>query len=441
MKAVIIGAGPAGLFAALYLSERKAHVTIIEKGKRVKERKAEKGPDLLHGVGGAGLFSDGKLNYSPDIGTNLPALIGREKTFELMKMVEERFEALGVRAKDPREGEVEKWIIRAAKEGIRYIPARQAHIGSDKLPEIIGRIEEILREKGVEIRTGEEAIEINPEKRILNTTRGEINYDVLLIAPGRSGARWLETMVHKMGMDYIYNPVDIGVRVEVPAMVMEEITKVTWDPKVYINTTTYDDIVRTFCVSPYGYVVSERYKNFVLVNGHSRGDRRSENTNFAFLVRVSLTEPLENTNLYGEAIAFEATTIGGGKPIIQRLEDLLMGRRSTEERIGKTFVKPTLKEATPGDIAMALPYRFVKDITEGLEKLNHLIRGVYSAQTLIYAPEIKFHGLRILTNEYLKTNLEGIFVAGDGAGLSRGIVGAAASGVLAAKGMLGEKWE
>ncbi len=441
MKFVIIGAGPAGLFAALYLSEKGAQVTILDKGKRVEERKGEKGPDLLHGVGGAGLFSDGKLNYSPDIGTNLPALIGREKTFELMKRVEERFEALGVRARDPREAEVENWIIRAAKEGIRYIPARQAHIGSDKLPEVIGRVEKILEESGVEIRTNEEALEIDPKKHMVKTTRGELHYDALLIAPGRSGAKWLESMVHMLGMDFIYNPVDIGVRVEVPAMVMEEITKVTWDPKVYINTPTYDDIVRTFCVSPYGYVVREKYKNFVLVNGHSRGDRRSENTNFAFLVKVSLTEPLENTNLYGEAIAFEATTIGGGNPIIQRLEDLLMGRRSTGERIGKSFVNPTLKDATPGDIAMALPYRFVKDITEGLEKLNHLIKGVYSAQTLIYAPEIKFHGLRILTNEYLKTNLEDIFVAGDGAGLSRGIVGAAASGILAAMGMAGEKWE
>ena len=434
MKAVIIGAGPAGLFATYYLTKKGIHVVLIDKGKRVEERKAGRGSELLHGIGGAGLFSDGKLNYSPDIGTNLIELIGREKTYQLMKEVEKIFEELGVKAKDPGD-EVEEWMIKAAKEGIRYIPARQAHIGSEKLPVIIGKLEKILEDSGAEIRTEEEVLSIDHKIKTIKTTRGEISFDRLLIAPGRSGARWLNNIVNELKIDFVYNPVDIGVRIEVPAMIMEEITRVTWDPKIYINTPTYDDSVRTFCVSPYGYVVREKYKNFSLVNGHSRGDKMSENTNFAFLVKVSLTEPLENTNQYGEAIAFEATTIGGGKPIIQRLEDLLRGRRSTWERISKGFVNPTLKDVTPGDIAMALPYRFVKDITEGLEKLNNLIKGVFSVQTLVYAPEIKFHGLRILTDEFLQTNVKDIFVAGDGAGLSRGIVGAASSGLLAAMGM------
>ncbi len=439
MKTIVIGGGPAGLFAAFLLVERGNKVIVLDKGKRAEDRSEGERPDLLHGIGGAGLFSDGKLNYSPDIGTNLVEIIGREKTMSLIDEVEKRFTKMGVSAKEPDQQKVEEWMIKAAREGIRYIPARQAHIGSDKLPKVIRKLQRKLENMGTELRTQEEVVDINEGKVI--TKKGEIRYDKLLIAPGRSGAKWLEEIVRRLKINFIYNPIDIGVRVEVPAMVMEEVTRVNWDPKVYIRTPTYDDVIRTFCVSPHGYIVREGYKNFSLVNGHSRGDKRSDNTNFAFLIKVALTQPLENTNQYGEAIAFEATTIGGGRPIIQRLEDLLIGRRSTWERIGKSFVKPTLKDVTPGDIAMALPYRFVKDITEGLEKLNHLIRGVYSVQTLVYAPEIKFHGLRIMTDKFLQTNIKDIFVAGDGAGLSRGIVGAAASGILAAKGILGEKWE
>ncbi len=438
MKTVIVGAGPAGLFAGLYLAERGVRVTIVEKGKPVKERTTDEKVDLIHGVGGAGLFSDGKLNFSPDIGTNLVDIIGRDKTWKLILEVEEIFRRFGVEAMDEKEEQKKKLMIKAAKEGIRYIPARQAHVGSDKLPEVIERISSSLEEKGAEFLCNEEALDFDG-RELLTASGKRIKFDRLLLAPGRSGARWLERIVKEKGIDFVYNPVDIGVRVEVSSMIMKEITEINWDPKIYIVTPTYDDTVRTFCVSPYGYVVKEQYRNFVLVNGHSRSDIRSENTNFAFLVRVKLTEPLENTNAYGEAIAFEATTIGGGKPILQRMVDLVKGRRSTWHRLSKSYIEPTLKDVTPGDISMAMPYRFVKDIIEGLEILNRLIPGVADDSTLIYAPEIKFHGLKVLTDRKLQTNIEGVFVAGDGAGLSRGIVGAAASGLLAAKGMLEEE--
>lgn len=437
MKVAIVGAGPAGLIAGLYLAEKGAEVVFVEKGKTVWERKAEVKVDLIHGVGGAGLFSDGKLNFSPDIGTNLVGIIGRDRTWKLILEVEEIFRRFGVEAKDEKEEKKAELMVKAAKEGIRYIPARQAHIGSDKLPEVIGKIQEELEKKGAKFYCGEEAVDF--DIGVLLTASGKkISFDNLLLAPGRSGARWLEGIVKSKGIEFVYNPVDIGVRVEVSSLIMKDITEINWDPKIYITTPTYDDSVRTFCVSPFGYVVKEQYKNFVLVNGHSRSDVRSENTNFAFLVKVNLTEPLENTNAYGEAIAFEATTIGGGKPILQRLGDLMKGRRSTWHRISKSYVEPTLRDVTPGDISMAMPYRFVKDVLEGLEILNRLIPGVADDSTLIYAPEIKFHGLKVLTDRKLQTNIENVYVAGDGAGLSRGIVGAAASGLLAAKGMLGE---
>jgi len=217
---------------------------------------------------------------------------------------------------------------------------------------------------------------------------------------------------------------------------MENIIEYAWDPKFHIQTKKYDDFVRTFCTCPNGFVVMEDYGDFIGVNGHSSNSEKSENTNFAFLTRVELTEPLENTTEYGMSIAKLATTIGGGMPLIQRLEDLRSGHRSTKSRIEKSFVNPTLKNATPGDISMALPHRIVENVIEGLEQLDGVIPGVNSDQTLIYAPEIKFYSMRFLVNNNLETNISNLFVAGDGAGLSRGIVASAATGIIAACGIM-----
>ncbi|MEM0286325.1 MAG: hypothetical protein QXW34_04220, partial [Candidatus Methanomethyliaceae archaeon] len=208
------------------------------------------------------------------------------------------------------------------------------------------------------------------------------------------------------------------------------------DPKFHIYTDTYDDFVRTFCVNHHGFVVKEVYNGFVGVNGHSMSDRFSENTNFAFLVRIALTEPAEDTTAYGMSVVQQATILGGGEPLIQRLGDLRMGRRSTWNRISHSHVVPTLRSATPGDIAMAMPHRIVSDILEALEKLDEIIPGVASSSTLLYAPEIKFSANRFQVNENFETSIEGIFVAGDGVGLSRGLVTAAATGVLAGRGIL-----
>jgi hypothetical protein len=240
-----------------------------------------------------------------------------------------------------------------------------------------------------------------------------------------------------VGIGLTFNPVDIGVRVEVPAKVMEEVTEVSWDPKFHIMTKTYDDFVRTFCACPNGYVTTENYGNSIFgVNGHSMFHSRSDNTNFAFLVKVALTEPLEDTTEYGRLIANQANVLGGKKPLIQRLGDLKAGKRSTWERIKRSHVKPTLKEVTPGDISMAYPHRIIQDILEGLDMLSNVIPGLNSDSTLLYAPEIKFYARRVQTNEHLQTKIPNLFVAGDGAGLSRGIVGAAATGIIAARGIL-----
>jgi len=309
-----------------------------------------------------------------------------------------------------------------------------AHIGSDFLPEIINKIVNDLKKQGVSFISEIQVKSIKNNKIITN--KKEYIYDYLVLAPGRSGAFWLETIAQDLGIKYKYNPLDIGVRIEVPSEVMEDVCRIEYDPKFHIQTPTYNDQIRTFCTCPHGYIATEEHGNFTLVNGYSNREKKSENTNFAFLIKVNLTEPLESTNLYGQTIAKGMTTIGGGKPILQRLGDLCNGQRSNWSRIKKSYIKPSMIDVTPGDIAMGMPYRFVKDILEGLKILDKLIPGVANKETLLYAPEVKYHGLKVLTNKLLQTNIENIFVAGDGVGLSRGIVGAATSGLQAAKGVL-----
>jgi hypothetical protein len=230
---------------------------------------------------------------------------------------------------------------------------------------------------------------------------------------------------------------DIGVRVEVPDGVMEDITKISWDPKFHIRTKKYDDFVRTFCCNPSGFVITENYGKFVSVNGHSMKNKASHNTNFAFLVRIALTHPVENTTQYGRSICMLATTIGGGKAILQRLGDLKAGHRSTWERINKSYVEPTNKEVTPGDIAMAMPARIVEDLVEGLDQLAKVIPGVNDQSTLLYAPEVKFKSIRLDITKQLETvQVKNLFTAGDGAGVSGGIIPAAATGLIAAREIL-----
>lgn len=237
----------------------------------------------------------------------------------------------------------------------------------------------------------------------------------------------------KLGIKIIHGPIDVGVRVEVPAVIMDPVCNINRDPKFHIITKTYDDFVRTFCVNHQGFMVKEAYKEYVGVNGHSLRDKQSTNTNFAFLTQIELTEPVENSTDYGESIASTATTLGGGNPLIQRLGDLRRGRRSTWKRVHSGLVKPTLTDVTPGDVAMVIPHRIVTDIIEGLERLDKVIPGVNSDSTLLYAPEIKYYAMRVEVDRRMETSIPNLFVAGDGVGVSRGIIVASATGILAAR--------
>jgi hypothetical protein len=440
-KVVIVGGGPAGLFAAHKLAG-KCKVTLIDKGKEIRERKCPKKQDCVHcnpcqidqGIGGAGLFSDGKLLYHTKTGNNLSEIVGEQKNQELVDEVESIFASYGV-ATCPFDIRAHKELIaRAESFGITYMPSKQAHVGSDKLPDILDRMVEDIK-KNVMVVVGENAEGIDTASKKLLTNKNEYDYDCLILSPGRAGAHWLKSLLDAYQIRYEYQPLDIGVRVEVPAGIMKCV-EVNWDFKARMRSRTYGDIVRTFCVCPYGFVTEQRSDDYCLVNGHSEKDRKSLNTNFAFLATYKLKEPLEDQNEYGKRIAANATFIGGGKPLLQRLIDLRSGQRSTWQRIEQAIIEPTLSDVTPGDIGSALPYRFVVDILDGLDNLDNLIPGVAGESTLLYAPEIKFLGIRVKTDEYLRTSRKDICVAGDSPGFSRGIVGAAASGLLAAYGIL-----
>ncbi len=446
---VIIGAGPAGLFAAYELCTNSSlKILILDKGKDIKERVCPsmnefkrclkcKPCNILCGLGGAGGLSDGKLNLKSDIGGNLEEFVPRSEADNLIRKIDEIFLKHGASKKlyGRDSGFLEK---KAATCGIEFIPIPQRHIGSDILPSVITSIKNFLISKGIIFRLNSEVNQIkkNDIYRLILSNESEIHAQYVIVATGRAGADWFNSEADKLGIKTRFAPIDIGVRAEVPAVVMENIIEYAWDPKFHINTKKYDDFVRTFCTCPNGFVVTEDYGEYICVNGHSSNSEKSNNTNFALLTKIQLTEPVENTTAYGISIAKLATTIGGGMPIIQRLEDLKSGHRSTKSRIEKSFVKPTLKNATPGDISMALPHRIVENVIEGLKQLDSVIPGVNSDSTLLYAPEIKFYSMRFLVNQDLETNLPNLFVAGDGAGLSRGIITSAATGIIAARGII-----
>ena len=451
---IIIGSGPAGMFAAYELTKTQAlKILIVDMGRDIDKRLCPMKTqtycqhctpcDIMCGVGGCGTFSDGTLNLRPDVGGDLAALTGDQtEAWNLVEKVDRIFLKFGA----PQQAllttgpEIEELKRRAASVGARFIEIKQRHIGSDNAPVVIGRFKQDLVDKGVDFLLETEVEDLLVEngicKGILLPGGKKINARYVLLCPGRRGYSWVSAMIKKHSIKARYGGIDIGVRVEVPAIVMDPVTNINRDPKFHIQSRRYDDFVRTFCTNKRGFVVKEEYEGFIATNGHSMANTESENTNFAFLVRIELTEPIENTTQYARSIAKLATTIGGGKPVLQRMGDLRRGRRSTKERLARNLVVNTLKDVTPGDISMALPHRIVMDIIEGLEILNEIIPGVTSDSTLLYAPEVKFYAMHLEVDRKMETSVENLFAAGDGAGLSRDIVNAAATGIMAAEGII-----
>lgn len=258
----------------------------------------------------------------------------------------------------------------------------------------------------------------------------------VVVAPGRTGAKWVQDLADKYKIDYISKSIEIGVRVEVRKEVLEQICSVIYDPTIFIKTKTYGDEIRTFCTNPGGFVAKENYYGYICVNGHSLKEIKSNNSNFAFISKVTLTEPVTNTREYGESIAKIANVLGDSKPIIQTLKDLKSGRRSNWGRINKLFIEPTLKDCVAGDLSLVLPHRIILNILEGLEKLDQIIPGVNNDETLLYGPEIKFFSNEITTNNKFKLENFDVYFIGDGAGKAGNIVTAAATGLVAARDIL-----
>jgi len=447
---IIVGGGPAGLFAAFYLKEHsKLNVLLIEKGKSPLKRKCPNHNlqkciqcdpcNILSGIGGAGLYSDGKLNFIPRLGkTDLTQFMPMHSAQNLIDETETIFTRFKMDGPVfPTNMDEAKQIRKDAKRfGIDLLLIRQKHLGSDNLPGYITQMAEYIQSKGLIIKTREDVIDILEHKGVIQgviTDKGEYRAPNVILAPGRIGANWMASIALKHGINLSQRGIEVGIRVEVHNDIMDDLCNIIYDPTFFIQTPTYDDQTRTFCTNQGGFISLENYKDFVCVNGHAYSDKKSANTNFAFLSKVVLTEPVTDNQAYGESIGKLATIIGGGKPILQRFGDLKRGRRSTWNRINKGYIKPTMTNVVCGDIAMALPERILTNLIEGLESLNFVVPGVSNDETLLYAPEIKFFATQVKTNNYLETVIKGMYVAGDGPGVAGNIVSAAATGILPAK--------
>ena len=342
--------------------------------------------------------------------------------------------------------EAEQIKKEVAKNGARLLLIKQKHLGSDKLPGYIKDFTDYLENKGVDIYQNSDVLDIiskgkNEHELIIKNLKEKttlISKNVV-VAPGRTGAKWVQELADKYNIPYTSQSIEIGVRVEVRKEILEDITNVIYDPTIFIKTDTYTDEIRTFCTNPGGYVTKENYYGFICVNGHSLKEVKSPNSNFAFISKVGLTEPVTNTRLYGESIARIANVLGDGKPIVQSLRDLKKGRRSDWKRINKGFIEPTLKDCVAGDLALILPHRIITNILEGLEKLDKIIPGVNNDETLLYGPEIKFFSNEIDTNNKFKLEDYDIYFIGDGSGTAGNIVTAAATGLIAARDILDRK--
>ncbi|OPZ73679.1 MAG: D-amino acid dehydrogenase small subunit [Firmicutes bacterium ADurb.Bin456] len=319
---------------------------------------------------------------------------------------------------------------------LKLVPVQIRHLGTGRCQEILQRMHDHLTSRGVEVRTSCRVDEILVKDNLVRglTCQDGKTFEArfVVMAPGREGSEWLVREAQRIGLENTINPVDIGVRVELPAAVMEPLTRIFYEAKLIYYSRTFNDKVRTFCMNPNGEVVLENNDGLVTVNGHSHAFNQTGNTNFAVLVSKTFTEPFKEPIAYGRYIASLANLLGGGV-IIQSLGDLLSGHRSTVERLAKCMTVPTLNEATPGDLSLVFPYRHLMGIVEMLKALNKIAPGVYSRYTLLYGVEVKFYSSRLALSRSLETQVKNLFAAGDGAGITRGLAQASVAGVLAAR--------
>ncbi len=448
----IIGAGTAGIYAGYELLRLKPHlrVLVLEMGNDIYSRRCPivagkvreciscKPCSIMSGFGGAGAFSDGKYNFTTEFGGWLSDYLDDRELMDLIDYVDSVNVRFGATEEVFTTDSPEARILerRALEHDLHLLQARCKHLGTDRNLKILTNIYEFMRGKcEFRFNTAVEGVTPLPNGgyRLHLRGDGDVECAFCIAAPGRSGAEWFSDRCRELNLPMSNNQVDLGVRVELPAKVFEHITDVVYESKLVYRTKQYGDKVRTFCMNPYGHVVSENVEGLITVNGHSYADPalRSKNTNFALLVSNRFTKPFNQPYSYGKHIASLSNMLGGGV-LVQRFGDLVRGVRTNEHRMGHSFVKPTLN-ATPGDLSLVLPKRHMDNIIEMIYVLDKIAPGTANCDTLLYGVEVKFYSARIDLSRELETDLPGLFAIGDGAGITRGLAQAGASGVHAAR--------
>lgn len=448
----IIGGGPAAIFAAYELSVKKPDLTIVllEEGKDIYSRHcpiADKKVTscvrctpcaIMRGFGGAGAFSDGKYNFTTQFGGWLNEYLPDQQVLDLIDYVDEINSRYGAPTElfSTQNSQIGRLAL---QHDLHLLEAKVRHLGTENNLKIMEGIYEFLKQRITMIfGCHVEKIEQQTSGFRLQTQSevGNVCCQYLIAAPGRAGAEWFAEQCHDLHLNLHNNQVDVGVRVEIPAEVFSHITDEVYEAKLVYRTKQYGDLVRTFCMNPRGYVVAENTDGIVTVNGHSFRDpkRQSNNTNFALLVSNKFTEPFNEPHQYGKRIASFSNMLGGGV-LLQRFGDLIKGRRTNEHRLKQSFVEPTL-QATPGDLSLVLPKRHLDNIIEMIYALDEIAPGMANDDTLLYGVEVKFYSLRLSLTNDLETEIENFFAIGDGAGVTRGLSQASASGVHVARALL-----
>ena len=445
---IIIGAGPGGIFSAFELSQKapQLKIAVFETGNPLNKRLCPidgekikncigcKSCSIMSGFGGAGAFSDGKYNITNDFGGSLYEYIGKQKALELMHYVDEinlRFGGEGTKLYSTTGSKFKKVCM---QNGLHLLDASVRHLGTDINYVVLENLYNELQNK-VEFffNSPVDTIEIQDGGYTILSKGKQYTCEKCIVSVGRSGSKWMEQVCNELDIPTKSNRVDIGVRVELPAEIFSHLTDELYESKIVYRTQKYGDKVRTFCMNPKGAVVSENTNGIVTVNGHSYEDpaKQTQNTNFALLVAKHFSEPFRDSNGYGESIARLSNMLGGGI-IVQRFGDLIQGRRSTPSRITESFTTPTLS-ATPGDLSLVLPKRILDGIIEMIYALDKIAPGTANDDTLLYGVEVKFYNMEVEVDEKLQSRYEGLYIIGDGSGITHSLSHASASGVLVAR--------
>ncbi|MBR2539497.1 MAG: FAD-dependent oxidoreductase [Mogibacterium sp.] len=449
---IIIGAGPGGIYAAYELTREHSDlkIAVFESGNELHNRKCPidgdkvkscigcKNCSIMSGFGGAGAFSDGKYNITNDFGGTLYEYIGKEKAISLMEYVDKinlEHGGEGTKLYSTANTSIKKVCM---QNKLKLLDASVRHLGTDINYVVLENLYAELKDKAdFRFLTPVRHIEVNDGGFRVITDNGSYTCSKCIVSVGRSGSKWMESVCHELDIETKSNRVDLGVRVELPAELFSHLTDELYESKIVYRTEKFEDRVRTFCMNPRGSVVNENTNGIVTVNGHSYEDpaKQTENTNFALLVSKHFSEPFKDSNGYGESIARLSNMLGGGV-IVQRFGDLIRGRRTNHKRLDQSFVTPTLK-AEPGDLSLVLPKRILDGIIEMIYALDKIAPGTANDDTLLYGVEVKFYNMEVSLNERLETKYEGLYMIGDGSGVTHSLSHASASGVFVAREILG----